>query len=67
MIRSREHSALSFLTIAQQMIDNGDIEAAIIQVKEALNGSSSLKVSKKVGRVMLKAAKFQITTKLALS
>ncbi len=65
--RSREHSALSFLTIAQQMIDNGDIEAAIIQVKEALNGSSSLKVSKKVGRVMLKAAKFQITTKLALS
>jgi glycosyltransferase involved in cell wall biosynthesis len=59
--QSKEVSALGILdNLANQMLDVGDIAAAMIQIREALNLSHSLTVIKKVGRMILRAGKRQI-------
>jgi glycosyltransferase involved in cell wall biosynthesis len=59
--RSRQVSAFGILdNLAQQMLDMGDTPAAMIQIREALNLSHSLKVTKRIGHMLLKAAICQI-------
>ena len=53
--QSREARASGIISLAEQMLKIGDIVAAIIQIREALKSTHSLRVLRQITRLILKA------------
>ncbi|WP_414584592.1 glycosyltransferase family 2 protein [Scytonema sp. PCC 10023] len=53
--QTREKSALSLLDLANEMLDVRDTASAMIQIREVFNFSHTLRVTKRIGRILLKA------------
>ena len=57
---NREHSALCALETARQMFATGDTVGGSAQIREALKCSHSVRVTKKIGRIILGTGTHQI-------
>lgn len=58
---NREYSALCALEMADQLLAIGNIESGIVQIREALQCSKSLKVIKALGRVFYRTGIRQVS------